>query len=78
MLVIGFILSLFGISLLCWLIFTLAVYALPFFAGLTAGIAAFHSGSGVLGALLVGVVTGAARLDHRRQVARFVAHADTV
>ena len=31
---------------LCWLLFTLAVYALPFFAGLTAGFAAFHSGSG--------------------------------
>jgi len=33
-------------------VFTLAVYALPFFAGMTAGLAAFHSGSGVLGALM--------------------------
>ena len=56
MLVIGLILSMFGIGLFCWLIFTLAVYALPFFIGLTAGMAAFHSGAGVLGALLVGVV----------------------
>jgi hypothetical protein len=31
MLVIGLILSIFGIGLFCWLIFTLAVYALPFF-----------------------------------------------
>ena len=31
MLVIGLILSMFGIGLFCWLIFTLAVYALPFF-----------------------------------------------
>ena len=32
MLVIGLLLSIFGIGLFCWLIFALAVYALPFFA----------------------------------------------
>jgi hypothetical protein len=62
MLVIGLILSMFGIGLFCWLIFTLAAYALPFFIGLTAGMAAFHSGAGVLGALLIGIVTGAITL----------------
>ncbi len=62
MLVIGLILSMFGIGLFCWLIFTLAVYALPFFVGLTAGMAAFHSSAGVLGALLVGLVAGAVTL----------------
>ena len=36
MLVIGLILNVFGIGLFCWLIFTLTVYALPFFAGLWA------------------------------------------
>ena len=36
MLVIGLVLSVVGIGFLCWLLFTLAVYALPFFAGLTA------------------------------------------
>jgi hypothetical protein len=51
-----------GIGLFCWLIFTLAVYALPFFIGLTAGMAAFHSGAGVLGALTVGIVAGAVTL----------------
>ena len=51
MLVIGLILSMFGIGLFCWLIFTLAVYALPFFIGFTTGMAAFHSGAGVFGAL---------------------------
>ena len=40
MLVIGLILSMFGIGLFCGLIFTLAVYALPFLIGLTAGMAA--------------------------------------
>jgi hypothetical protein len=62
MLVIGLILSIFGIGFLCWLIFTLAVYALPFFVGLTAGMAAFHGGAGVIGALLVGIVVGAVTL----------------
>ena len=62
MLVIGLVLSMFGIGLFCWLIFTLAVYALPFFVALSAGIAAFHSGAGVAGALLLGVVAGALTL----------------
>ena len=62
MLVIGLILSIAGIAFLCWLLFTLTVYALPFFAGLTAEIAAFHSGSGVIGALVVGVLVGGATL----------------
>ena len=60
--VIGLILSMFGIGLFCWLIFTLAVYALPFFIGLMAGMAAFHSGAGVIGALLAGVIAGALTL----------------
>ncbi|MGH7088545.1 MAG: hypothetical protein ACREFQ_06560 [Stellaceae bacterium] len=62
MLVIGLILSVFGIGLFCWLIFTLAVYALPFVIGLTLGVAAFHTGAGVMGALLVGIVAGALTL----------------
>jgi hypothetical protein len=62
MLVIGLILSMLGIGLFCWLIFTLAVYALPFFVGLTAGMAAFDGGAGVIGALLVGIVVGALTL----------------
>lgn len=62
MLVIGLLLGLFGIGLLYWLIFALAVYALPFFVGLTAGMAAFHSGAGILGALLVGIVVAALTL----------------
>jgi len=59
---IGLILSVFGIGLFCWLILTLAVNALPFFVGLTAGIAAFQSGTGALGALFVGIVTAAITL----------------
>ncbi|MFC7399932.1 hypothetical protein ACFQU1_22255 [Chelatococcus sp. GCM10030263] len=62
MLVIGLIFSVFGIGLFCWLIFTMAVYALPFFVGLTAGMAAWHSGAGVLGSLVIGIAIGALTL----------------
>ena len=62
MLIVGIVLSAFGIGFFCWLLFTLAVYALPFLAGMTAGLAAFHSGSGVLVALIVGVLAGGATL----------------
>ena len=62
MVVIGLVLSLVGLGFFCWLLFTLAVYALPFVAGLTAGLAAFHSGAGVIGALIVGVLAGGATL----------------
>ena len=62
MIIIGVILGAFGIGLFCWLLFTLAVYALPFSASLTAGLAAFHSGAGMFGALVVGIVAGTVTL----------------
>ena len=60
MIVIGLILSVFGVGYLCWL-FKLAVYPLPLFAGMMAGLAAYHSGAG-LGALVVGFAAGAVTL----------------
>jgi hypothetical protein len=57
MLIIGLVLSVFGIGFFCWLLFILAVYALPFVAGLTAGLAAYHSGAGIPGAIIAGGVT---------------------
>src|SRR5471032_3185823 len=62
MIIVGIVLSVVGIGFFCWLLFTLAVYALPFFAGVTAGLAAFHSGSGVIGAVIVAMVAGAVTL----------------
>jgi hypothetical protein len=59
---IGIVLSVFGLGFFCWLLFTLAVYALPFLVGLTMGLAAFHSGSGFLGALVVGLLVGVTTL----------------
>jgi len=62
MVIIGLVLSVVGLGFFCWLLFSLAVYALPFLAGMTAGLAAYHSGSGVVGALVVGVLAGGATL----------------
>ena len=59
MLALGLVLNTVGIGLFCWLIFTLAVYALPFFVAVSAGMAAFHSGAGILGASLIGIAAGA-------------------
>ncbi len=62
MLIIGLAFSLFGIGFVCWLLFNLAVYALPFFAGVNVFVAAFHSGAGVIGSIVVGVLAGGATL----------------
>ncbi|MEJ1967053.1 MAG: hypothetical protein WDN03_00235 [Rhizomicrobium sp.] len=62
MIILGIILSVFAIAFFCWLLFTLAVYALPCFIGMTAGFAAYHHGYGVLGAGLIALVAGASVL----------------
>ncbi|NJO32585.1 MAG: hypothetical protein HC869_05050 [Rhodospirillales bacterium] len=48
------------IAFLCWLLFTLAVYALPLFVGVTAGIWAHDSGAGIVGGIVVGMVAAGA------------------
>ncbi len=60
MIVLGPLLVIAGIGFFCWLLFTLAVFALPFFVGLTVGLWALHSGAGALGGILVGLVAGGA------------------
>ncbi len=84
MLVIGIVLSFVGLGFFCWLLFTLTVHALPFFAGVTAGLAAYHYGSGVIGVIVVGLIGGlvtlaagrfaftAARSPHIRAAIAFV------
>jgi hypothetical protein len=59
MIVIGIILSFISLVFLCWLLFALAVQALPVFVAFAAGLAAYHSGSGEIGAFLVGLIAGA-------------------
>ncbi len=56
MIIIGIVLSFVGLAYVCWLIFALAVYALPLFAGVTAGLAAYHSGSGAIAAVTVAAI----------------------
>jgi hypothetical protein len=51
-----------GLGLLCWLTFTLAVHALPFFVAINVGALAYHSGAGLLGTPLVAVAAGAMTL----------------
>jgi hypothetical protein len=62
MLALGLVLNTVGIGLFCWLIFMLAVYALPFFVAVSAGMMAFHSGAGFLGAPLAGIAAGGVTL----------------
>ncbi len=51
MIAVGIVLNLAGLGVFCWLLFTLAVYALPSFAGVTAGLYANQTGAGPLGAV---------------------------
>lgn len=60
MIILDIFLGLLGIGAFCWMVFTLAVYILPFFVGMQACIWAYHSGAGMLGAFVVGIVAGAA------------------
>ena len=62
MIVIGIILSFISLAFLCWLLFALAVHALPVLVGLAAGLAAYQSGSGEFGAFLVALIAGAVTL----------------
>lgn len=56
MIFLGILLSIAAIGFFCWLLLTLAVFALPFFAGITTGAWAYDTGAGWLGAILIGVV----------------------
>jgi len=56
-------LTILGLGFICWLLFTLAVYALPFFAAVTAGMWAYATGAGILGAFAVGLLAGVATLS---------------
>ncbi len=60
--ILGLIFSLTGVCVLIALIFNMAIYALPLFAGLSAGRLAYDTGASWLGAILVGLVAGALTL----------------
>ena len=58
MLIIGVLLNIVGLGIFCWALFALAIHALPFFVGMTAGIYSFQAGAGPFGAIVVGFVAG--------------------
>jgi len=58
MLALGLLVNAAGLGVICWLMFTLAVYILPFFVALNAGFWAHHNGAGVLGTPLVAIAAG--------------------
>jgi hypothetical protein len=62
MIIIGIILGFVGLAYLCWLLFALAVYALPLFAAVGAGLATYHSGSGPIAAIIVSGIAGSITL----------------
>lgn len=55
-------LSVVGLGFLCWLLFSLAVYALPFFVAVTVGYYAVENGAGPIGAIALALFTGAVAL----------------
>jgi uncharacterized transporter YbjL len=72
MIIFGPLLVIVIVGFFCWLLFTLAVFALPFFIGLTIGIWAFHMGAGMLGGIVVGLVAGAAAFSIGKLALGFV------
>lgn len=59
MLALGIVLNIIGLGIFCWVLFTLAIYALPFFVGMTIGLYAHESGTRPLGAIGFGIVAAA-------------------
>jgi hypothetical protein len=72
MIILAILASLAAIGLLCWLLFTLAVFALPTFVGATAGALAHGTGAGIPGAILVGAVAAALTLAAGHLLITFV------
>ena len=56
------ILSLLGLGVICWVLFSLAVYALPFFVAVTVGHTLYTSDVGLVGAIAAAFFAGAATL----------------
>lgn len=56
MIILGILVCIAAIGILCWLLFTLAIFALPLFVGVSASTWAFNTGAGLLGAILVGIL----------------------
>lgn len=60
MIILAILASVAAIGLLCWLLFTLAIFALPAFVGVTAGAWAHDTGAGILVGAVAAAITLAA------------------
>lgn len=58
-LALGIVLNITGLGFFCWVLLTLAIYALPFFVGMTAGLYAHGAGAGPFGAIVLGLLAAA-------------------
>ena len=56
MILFAILISIAAIGLFCWLLFTLATFALPLFMGVSVGVWAYNVGAGWLGAILIGLI----------------------
>ncbi|GLK79021.1 hypothetical protein [Methylopila turkensis] len=72
MIILPILASLTAIGLFCWLLFTLAIFALPAFVGVTAGAWAHGTGAGIAGAVLVGTAAAAITLAAGHLLLTFV------
>lgn len=54
MMILSILLGIVAIGFGCWLLYTLAVFALPAFAGVTIGLWADHAGAGLAGGIAAG------------------------
>lgn len=62
MIIPGLVILVVALGAMCWLLFNLAVFALPLFAGVSVGLIAMNAGAGPIGGILVGLLVGAATL----------------
>jgi hypothetical protein len=69
---IGIFFSVIGLGYLCWTLFDLIVYTLPAIVGVTAGFAAYHSGAGALGAIIVAPIAGGLTLGVGKPQSRHI------
>ncbi len=56
MIVVGIFFNVVGLGVICWALFALAIHALAFFVGLTAGIYSFQAGMDPFGAIVIGFI----------------------
>jgi hypothetical protein len=68
MIILGIIMLIIVLGAMCWLLFNLAVFALPLFAAVSVGLATTDTGAGPIGAIFLGLLAGIATLTAGQMV----------